>query len=139
MTSTVASATGPVLDADDLARGELDPVLARAEAEDLPPVPAGQVGAMVFERPGARTPSDVWVSMGEESPAAGPAAFTGSPVEESLFGVAWSGAVVPHCLPAHRGKEISAAVDGAGSVVSHQAAQRRDAMVGILAVSAGKG
>jgi len=43
-------------------------------------------------------------------------------------------AVVLHCLPAHRGEEISAEVlEGPRSVVWRQAAHRRTAMRGILA------
>ena len=43
-------------------------------------------------------------------------------------------AVVLHCLPAHRGEEISAAVvDGPRSVVWQQAANRMHAMRGLLA------
>jgi ornithine carbamoyltransferase len=46
------------------------------------------------------------------------------------------GAVVMHCLPAHRGEEISASVfEGPRSVVWRQAAHRRTAMRGILAWS----
>jgi ornithine carbamoyltransferase len=42
--------------------------------------------------------------------------------------------VVLHCLPAHRGEEISAeVVDGPRSVVWRQAANRMDAMRGLLA------
>ena len=50
-------------------------------------------------------------------------------------------AVVLHCLPAHRGEEISAEVlDGPQSVVWLQAANRMHAMRGLLAwVRSGRG
>jgi len=49
-------------------------------------------------------------------------------------------AVVLHCLPAHRGEEISASVlEGPRSVVWRQAAHRRTAMRGVLAWAVGAG
>ena len=48
--------------------------------------------------------------------------------------------VVLHCLPAHRGEEISASVlEGPRSVVWRQAAHRRTAMRGVLAWAVGGG
>ncbi|HEV3365818.1 MAG TPA: hypothetical protein VG054_00035, partial [Acidimicrobiales bacterium] len=62
------------------------------------------------------------------------AAFAGYSVDESLLAVAAQDAVVLHCLPAHRGEEISAAVvDGPRSVVWMQAVNRMHAMRGLLA------
>jgi len=79
--------------------------------------------------------TDVWTSMGQEAEA-GPrrAAFSGYSVDEALLAGASEDAVVLHCLPAHRGEEISAAVvDGPRSVVWMQAANRMHAMRGLLA------
>ncbi len=79
--------------------------------------------------------TDVWTSMGQEDEAeARRAAFAGFKVDEALMAVAGPHAVVLHCLPAHRGEEISAAVvDGPQSVVWQQAANRMHAMRGLLA------
>jgi ornithine carbamoyltransferase len=79
--------------------------------------------------------TDVWTSMGQEDEAAARrSAFAGFQVDEALMAGAASHAVVLHCLPAHRGEEISAAVvDGPQSVVWRQAANRMHAMRGLLA------
>jgi ornithine carbamoyltransferase len=79
--------------------------------------------------------TDVWTSMGqEEERAQRLAAFEGFTVDEALLEVAEPDVVVLHCLPAHRGEEISAEVlEGMHSVVWKQAAHRQTAMRGILA------
>ena len=52
--------------------------------------------------------TDVWVSMGMEDEAASrEQAFKGYQVDGRLLGVAHPDAIVMHCLPAYRGKEIS--------------------------------
>jgi len=85
--------------------------------------------------------TDVWSSMGQEDEAAARrAAFAGFSVDEALLARAAPDAAVMHCLPAHRGEEISAAVvDGPRSVVWQQAANRLDAMRGLLAWLTGPG
>jgi len=85
--------------------------------------------------------TDVWTSMGEEQEReVRLAAFAGYSVDEALLDRARPDAVVLHCLPAHRGEEISAAVvDGARSVVWQQAANRMHAMRGLLAYVTGQG
>ncbi|HWE69725.1 MAG TPA: ornithine carbamoyltransferase [Acidimicrobiales bacterium] len=79
--------------------------------------------------------TDVWTSMGQEAESAARLeAFQGFEVNEELMEGAAKGAVVLHCLPAHRGEEISAGVvDGPQSVVWQQAANRMHAMRGLLA------
>jgi ornithine carbamoyltransferase len=79
--------------------------------------------------------TDVWTSMGQEDErAARLAAFAGFTVDAALLGHAVPDAVVLHCLPAHRGEEISAdVVDGPRSVVWQQATNRMHAMRGLLA------
>jgi ornithine carbamoyltransferase len=79
--------------------------------------------------------TDVWTSMGQEEEAeARRAAFAGFTVDEALLASARSEAVVLHCLPAHRGDEIAAAViDGARSRVWQQAANRLPAARAVLA------
>lgn len=78
--------------------------------------------------------TDVWTSMGQEAEAEDRRrAFAGYTVDEKLMSGAASHAVVLHCLPAHRGEEISAGVmDGPQSVVWPQAANRMHAMRGLL-------
>lgn len=70
--------------------------------------------------------TDVWASMGQEQEAqVRRQAFAGFCLDERLLAVADAGAVVLHCLPAHRGEEISAEVlDGPRSLVFDQAENR---------------
>lgn len=83
--------------------------------------------------------TDVWVSMGEEADAdAKRAALAGFCLDEALLARAAPGALVMHCLPAHRGEEITAAViDGPQSIVWQQAANRLHAMRGLVAFMLG--
>jgi ornithine carbamoyltransferase len=79
--------------------------------------------------------TDVWTSMGQEDErAARLAAFAGFTIDEALVDLASADVVVLHCLPAHRGEEITDDVlEGPHSAVWRQAAHRRTAMRGILA------
>jgi ornithine carbamoyltransferase len=79
--------------------------------------------------------TDVWTSMGQEQEAAERrAAFAGFTIDDALLARAGAGAVVLHCLPAHRGEEISAGVlEGPHSLVWRQAANREHAVRGLLA------
>lgn len=78
--------------------------------------------------------TDVWASMGQEDEAAERRqAFEGFTVDEPLFAKAAPDAVFLHCLPAHRGEEVSAGVvDGPQSVVWRQAHNRMHAFRGLL-------
>jgi ornithine carbamoyltransferase len=78
--------------------------------------------------------TDVWTSMGqEEERAARLVAFEGFTVDGDLVEQAADDVVVLHCLPAHRGEEITDGVlEGPRSWVWRQAAHRRTAMRGIL-------
>lgn len=78
--------------------------------------------------------TDVWASMGQEAQAAArQAAFAGFTVDARLLGLAAPGAVVLHCLPAHRGEEITAeVVDGPASAVFDQAENRLHAQKALL-------
>lgn len=78
--------------------------------------------------------TDVWASMGRyDEAAARREAFAGFAVDGALLEKASPGAFVMHCLPAHRGEEISAAVlEGPRSLVWQQAANRMHAGRGIL-------
>lgn len=70
--------------------------------------------------------TDVWTSMGQESESAvREQAFRGYQINRDLLDVADRGAIVLHCLPAYRGKEIAADVlDGPRSHVFSQAENR---------------
>ncbi len=78
--------------------------------------------------------TDTWVSMGREAEAeARAAAFAPWSLTEELLAHAADDAVVLHCLPAYRGKEISAAViDGPRSVVWDEAENRRHAQKAVM-------
>jgi ornithine carbamoyltransferase len=55
--------------------------------------------------------TDVWASMGmEEDAAARRIAFQGYQINDAIMALAHGGAMVQHCLPAHRGEEITAEV-----------------------------
>jgi ornithine carbamoyltransferase len=70
--------------------------------------------------------TDVWASMGQEAEAAARrAAFARFQIDARLLGCAASDGIVLHCLPAHRGEEITADVlDGPRSLAWIQAADR---------------
>jgi ornithine carbamoyltransferase len=70
--------------------------------------------------------TDTWVSMGQEAEAGERHSdFEGFTVDESLLAAAASHAVFLHCLPAHRGEEVTSAVlDGPQSRVWHAAENR---------------
>ncbi len=78
--------------------------------------------------------TDVWTSMGQEEEAVERRhAFVGYQVDEALMSAAGPGAFFLHCLPAHRGEEVSAeVVDGERSLVWRQAANRMHAARGLL-------
>jgi ornithine carbamoyltransferase len=78
--------------------------------------------------------TDVWVSMGQEAEQADREdAFAGYQVDARLMHGAAPGAVFLHCLPAHRGLEVSSAViDGPASAVFEQAENRMHAARGLL-------
>ncbi len=70
--------------------------------------------------------TDVWTSMGqEEENAKRVAAFAGWTVDDAMLAEVADHAIVLHCLPAHRGEEISdAVIEGARSRVWDQAENR---------------
>ncbi|MEV8375914.1 ornithine carbamoyltransferase [Kribbella sp. NPDC056861] len=78
--------------------------------------------------------TDTWVSMGQEAEAAlREAPFVPFAVTEQLVAKANPDAIVLHCLPAYRGKEIEAAVlDGPQSVVWDEAENRLHAQKALL-------
>lgn len=78
--------------------------------------------------------TDVWVSMGQEDEARVKRdSFRAFTIDDSLLERASQRAIVMHCLPAHRGEEVSAEViDGARSVVWQQATNRMHSLQGLL-------
>jgi ornithine carbamoyltransferase len=84
--------------------------------------------------------TDVWVSMGQDEEMwVRRRAFAGYTVDEALLAKAAPHAIVLHCLPAHRGEEISAGLlSGERSRVWQQAANRMHATRGLLAFLAGR-
>ena len=83
--------------------------------------------------------TDVWASMGQEQEQAiREKAFKGYIVDEGLMSRAQQDAIFMHCLPAHRGEEVSAAViDGAQSVVWDEAENRLHVQKAIMANTIG--
>jgi ornithine carbamoyltransferase len=81
--------------------------------------------------------TDVWASMGEEDQAAEKEQqFNKYQVNQSLMSLAKRDAIVMHCLPAKRGKEITDEVmDGPQSVVFDEAENRLHAHKAIMAVT----
>ena len=78
--------------------------------------------------------TDVWTSMGQEAEAAARVkAFQGYMVTAAMMAAAGPDAVFMHCLPAHRGEEVSAEVmDGPRSVVFDQAENRLHTQKAVL-------
>ncbi len=78
--------------------------------------------------------TDTWTSMGQEAEQKRRlAAFADFQVDERIMGLAQRNALFMHCLPAHRGEEVSAAViDGAQSVVWDEAENRLWAQMALL-------
>jgi ornithine carbamoyltransferase len=114
-----------------------DPAVVARAAE----IAAGTGGsAAVFRDPAEAAAgadvltTDVWTSMGQEADGKdrlGP--FRPYCIDAGTLAVAAGGATVLHCLPAHRGEEISAdVIDGAQSAVWQQAGNRLHAQKALL-------
>ena len=84
--------------------------------------------------------TDVWASMGQEKQqAARRRDFADYQVDAKLMSQASEGAYFMHCLPAHRGEEVTdEVIDSQASVVMQQAANRLHVQKGILAWLLGK-
>lgn len=100
--------------------------------------PAGG-SAVVLDDPAAAAKgtevlaTDVWVSMGMTNAPERTAALAPFQVNDELLALAAADAIVLHCLPAHRGEEISAEVlDGPHSVAWEQAENRLHAQKALL-------
>lgn len=78
--------------------------------------------------------TDTWVSMSDDDAERRRDALAGYRVDEGLMALAAPDAIFMHCLPAHRGEEVTEGViDGAQSVVFDEAENRLFAQQGILA------
>ncbi len=79
--------------------------------------------------------TDVWTSMGQDEDEDKLAIFSDYQVNSDLLAVAAKDAIVMHCLPAHRGQEISAEVmDGPSSAVWDQAENRLFGQMAVMAL-----
>ena len=120
--------------------------LASPPGYQCPDVDADHVRALggtidLFDRPedaiaGADAVyTDVWASMGKEEEAeARRRAFEGFTVDSALLAQAGANAVFLHCLPAHRGEEVSAELmESERSLVWKQAENRMHTARGLLA------
>ena len=78
--------------------------------------------------------TDVWTSMGQEVEyAERKRKFTPYQVNEALMGLAVAGAVFMHCLPAHRGEEVTdEVIESPASVVFDQAENRLHAQKAMM-------
>lgn len=83
--------------------------------------------------------TDVWASMGQEAErAVRQRAFAGYQINEALLKLAKPDAIVLHCLPAHRGEEITdAVIEGPQSAVFDEAENRLHVQKAIMALLMG--
>jgi len=124
---TIASPPAYQVDPDVLAAAQADAAETGAKLQSLTdPLQAVRDADVVY--------TDVWASMGQEAQHTERLkAFGGFQVDAKLMSAANSRAIFMHCLPAHRGEEVSAEViDGPQSVVFDQAENRMHMQKAIL-------
>jgi ornithine carbamoyltransferase len=114
-----------------------DPAVV-AQAQRIAAVTGGSVAVLddpLLAAKGADVlATDVWVSMGQTDAPERRAALAPFQVNGELLAVAAPGAIALHCLPAHRGEEITAEVlDGPASLAWVQAENRLHAQKALLA------
>ena len=123
--------------------GPDDAIVERAQA-----IAAQAGGRLVFGqdprelvRGAAIVYTDAWTSMGQEAEAeARRDAFAGYVVDDALLDAAGDGAMAMHCLPAHRGEEITSAVmDGDRSLILEQSENRLHVQKALLVELIGRG
>ncbi|HVT27336.1 MAG TPA: ornithine carbamoyltransferase [Lacipirellulaceae bacterium] len=122
---TVCTPPGYELDSQFLAQANRDfPKLDVTTTHD--PVAAVRAAAAVY--------TDVWASMGQESEREKRRRdFADYQVNSRLMAAASKSALFMHCLPAHRGEEVTDdVIDGPQSIVVAQAANRMHVQKGIL-------
>ncbi len=109
-------------------------IVARAQAEA-----AGQIEITHDVQAGVKDAdavyTDVWASMGQEKETIErERAFAAYQVNDALMGLAKKDALFMHCLPAHRGSEVTDSVmDSSNSIVFDQAENRLHAQKAVLA------
>ena len=83
--------------------------------------------------------TDTWISMGQSHAEEKLAALAPYQVDEALMAQAEKGGIFLHCLPAHRGEEVSdAVIDGPQSVIWDEAENRLHAQKAVLLWCLGK-
>jgi ornithine carbamoyltransferase len=127
MHMTVACPKGYCPDPEILARAQAIAAQTGAQVTVLESPEEASVGAHVLY-------TDVWVSMGEEEEEKTKLEiFKGYQINADLLKVAAKGAHVMHCLPAHRGLEITdEVIEGDRSIVWQQAENKMYGAAGIL-------
>ena len=85
--------------------------------------------------------TDVWASMGQEKERqARVKAFSKYQINDQLLALAKPDAIIEHCLPAHRGEEITdSVIDSARSVVFDEAENRMHVQKAVMALLLGRG
>ena len=85
--------------------------------------------------------TDVWASMGQEGEAAQrQKAFEGYQINSDCIAVAKKDCIFLHCLPAHRGEEVTAdVIDGEHSIVFDEAENRLHAQKAVMSLLMGSG
>jgi ornithine carbamoyltransferase len=123
----LAGPDGYHLSAQDIQLGQTFAAESGSKIEQTADVHQAVAGADVIY-------TDAWYSMGQEAEAQRRArAFPPYQVNEALVKEAGEDVIVMHCLPAHRGQEITDAVaDGASSVLFDQAENRMHAQKAVL-------
>lgn len=111
----------------------IDLAMAEAEKQGSKLIITNNVEEAVTEADAVYT--DVWTSMGQEAESQQRLiSFEGFQVNNELLSSAKSDYIFMHCLPAHRGEEVTAdVIDGAHSVVFDEAENRLHAHKAILA------
>ena len=126
-----------------------DLVIAAPEGYRPPPVEVAKAGGRVTVIADPRAAiagadvvnTDVWTSMGQEAEnAARLTAFAGWTLDDAMLEGAAPHAIVLHCLPAHRGEEISdAVIEGPRSRVWDQAENRLHVQKALMLFLLGEG
>jgi ornithine carbamoyltransferase len=115
-------ATPPGYEPDDTIRQQVDGTGVRVSNDPLKAVSG--VDAVY---------TDAWVSMGQEGGDEKRSAFREFQVDHELMTAAGEDALFMHCLPAHRGEEVTAdVIDGPRSIVYDQAENRLHVQKAIL-------
>ncbi|MGF0116527.1 ornithine carbamoyltransferase [Promicromonospora sp. Marseille-Q5078] len=118
--------------------GYLPPADVVARAREIAATTGGSVTVTTDARAAVAgadvVAADTWVSMGDEDEAAERLAdLDAYRVDEALMSAALDDAIFLHCLPAYRGKEVTAAViDGPASAVWDEAENRLHAQKALL-------